>query len=104
MFANSPALNGIFIFIIGLLVVFLGMCVIVLFVTLAGKFFNKERKTETEEKPIVVEEVVDEPIAMVDDGDIPENIKVAIIAAITSYYFSATKSKCDFIVKKIKRL
>ncbi len=104
MFANSPALNGIFIFIIGLLVVFLGMCVIVLFVSLAGKFFNKDNKTTKVEEPIKVEEVVDEPITMVDDGDIPEDIKVAIIAAITSYYFSATKSKCDFIVKKIKRL
>lgn len=101
MFENIPWLNGLLVFIIGLLIVFLGIVIIVLFVQLAGKIFNKTETTVTTEET-VTEEVVEE--AVEESDDIPTNIKLAIIAAVTSYYFSESKPKCDFIVKKIKRL
>ena len=49
-------------------------------------------------------EKVEEPKVVVEEG-IPEKVKVAIIAAISAYYFnnSENKSNCDFVVKKIKR-
>lgn len=103
MFADSPALNGIFIFIIGIIVVFLGISIIILFVLLAGKIFNRQPKADKVEKTEKIEKVK-EAVVDVDDENIPEEIKVAIIAAITSYYFTNQKSKCDFVVKKIKRI
>ena len=104
MFENIPWLNGLLVFIIGLLIVFLGIVIIVLFVQLAGKIFNKTETTVTTEETVTeeTEEVVEE--AVEESDDIPTNIKLAIIAAVTSYYFSESKPKCDFIVKKIKRL
>ena len=99
--------NGALVFLVGLLVVFSGICIIVLSIILVGKVLTKlnlgettttTTETATELKEEVVEEVVEES-----DG-IPAEIKVAIIAAVTSYYFTEAKSKCDFIVKKIKRL
>lgn len=105
MFENIPWLNGLLVFIIGLLIVFLGIVIIVLFVQLAGKIFNKtETVTETTvtTEETATEEVVEETVE--ESDGIPTNIKLAIIAAVTSYYFSESKPKCDFIVKKIKRL
>ena len=51
-------------------------------------------------QPAAQQEVVVAPV--VEEG-IPEHIKVAIIGAITAYYFENNKSNCDFIVRKIKR-
>ena len=38
------------------------------------------------------------------DGETPLEVKAAIIAAISAYYFAESEKKCDFVVKKIKRL
>jgi Na+-transporting methylmalonyl-CoA/oxaloacetate decarboxylase gamma subunit len=103
MFENIPWLNGLLVFLIGMLVVFFGIAIIVLFVTIAGKIFNKaETTTTTTEVETVTEEVVEEAVA--DTDGIPAEIKVAIIAAVTSYYFTENKSQCDFVVKKIRRI
>lgn len=99
MFPDSPLLNGVFIFIIGVIVVFAGMYLIILCVKLAGKIFDSTSKPKT-----VVTEKTAEPEPAVVDDEIPDEIKVAIIAAITGYYFTEQKSKCDFVVKRIKRL
>ncbi len=102
---KMPAVTGgLYTFVLGLLVVFFGIAIIVVFVTIAGKIFStgeskevKQPKVEVE-KPVVLEKVV----APVDDGEVPDHIKVAIIAAISAYYEEA-KSNCDFVVKKIRR-
>lgn len=87
-----------FTFVMGVLVVFFGICVIILFVTLSGYLFNRQTK-----KP--KQEPVKEVIPTVNEDDIDEKVKVAIIAAISAYYFNNNESKkCDFVVKKIKRL
>ena len=91
-------------FLMGMLVVFAGMIIIVLSIVIVGKVIEKfnldgaEKTTPTETVTEVVEEVV------VEEEGIPTEIKVAIIAAVTSYYFTEQKSNCDFIVKKIRRL
>ena len=93
--------QGLFTFVLGMLVIFLGIAIIVIFVSLAGNVFNKSEKKETE-KP--KEKVVEETPVVVEEG-IPEHVKVAIIAAISAYYFNneESKSNCDFVVRKIKR-
>lgn len=92
--------QGLFTFVLGMLVVFLGIAIIVIFVSLAGNVFNKSEKKE-EVKSV---EVVEEAPVVVEEG-IPEHVKVAIIAAISAYYFNneESKSNCDFVVRKIKR-
>ena len=96
---------GLLTFILGLLVTFFGITVIVVFVTLAGKIFNrtvKEPKAKVEKKEVKVEAVKEET----QSDEIPDTVKAAIIAAISAYYFveEGSKSKCDFVVKRIKRI
>ena len=103
----EPVPGGLYTFVLGMLVVFLGIAVIVIFVSIAGKIFSSGETKEVKEpkqpkvkveKPVVVEKVE----APVDNGEVPDHIKVAIVAAITAYY-EEKKSNCDFIVKKIRR-
>ena len=100
----EPVPGGLYTFVLGMLVVFLGIAVIVVFVSIAGKIFSSGETKEPKqpkvkvEKPVVVEKVE----APVDNGEVPDHIKVAIVAAITAYY-EEKKSNCDFIVKKIRR-
>ncbi len=97
---DTPLVNGLFVFILGLLVVFLGMTIIVLAVTLFGKLFSikfkKKEKPSKEPKAEILP-------ATVEDNEVPEHVKAAIVAAITAYYFNQKSKPCDFVVKSIKR-
>ena len=96
--------QGLLTFFIGMLVIFLGIAIIVLCVTLAGKAFSAQK-----DKPIVKEEPKKEEVTKVASqpveisNDIPTHVKLAIIGAISAYYFENQKSNCEFVVKKIKR-
>lgn len=96
---DTPLGNGLFVFILGVLVVFLGMLIIVLSVTICGKIMNKPTEEKKEEVKV---EVASEP-APIQNEEIPDHIKAAIVAVISAYYFDR-KSTCDFKVKKIKRI
>ena len=97
---DIPVIDGLFVFILGFSIVFLGMVIIVLAVTLFGKIFSitktQPKKPKIETQPQVESNVLD------NEEEIPEYVKVAIISAISAYYLN-TNSKCDFVVKKIKR-
>lgn len=87
----------------GLVVVFVGMAIIILAVMLAGTIMSKataKKSAKAEKTPEVVPEVANSGA----DGEIPLEVKAAIIAAISAYYFAESEKKCDFVVKKIKRL
>ncbi|MGN1060462.1 MAG: OadG family protein [Candidatus Coproplasma sp.] len=93
---------------IGFLVVFAGILLIIFTIWLVGlimkktnnlEFLSKGKKTKTAEKK------VDEPVVATaqNDGDIPDEVKAAIIAAIMAYY-EEKQEKCEFTVKRIKRI
>ena len=94
---DNPVINGLFVFILGMVVVFLGMSIIVLFVSLAGKLFKAPKKE------VVVVETVEDDVVPASEDEIPVHVKAAIVAAISAYYFTESKFKCDFVVKRIKR-
>lgn len=91
----GPIENGLFVFVLGMIVIFTGMIIIILAVSLCGKLLNSPVK---EKKSVEVQQQIVE-----NDEDIEEHIKVAIVAVISQYYFNQ-KSTCDFKVKKIKRI
>jgi sodium pump decarboxylase gamma subunit len=100
--AMAPVFQGLYTMILGVAVVFLGIALIVLCVAIAGKFFNKPQtpkiKKLKEEKKEVIE-------VKAQDEQLPAHVKVAIVAAISAYYFNQEpQTKCDFVVKKIKRI
>ncbi len=104
LLANSPVEAGLLTFVLGLLVTFFGITVIVVCVAIAGKIFNKTPSSKKESKVNVkVEKPAPAPIQQSDE--VPEHVKVAIIAAISAYYYQdQPKSTCDFVVRRIKRI
>lgn len=99
---DVPVINGLFVFGLGMLVVFFGMIVIILSVSLCGKIMNKsnapEKKAEVKPEPIAMQ--TQAPVE--ESEEIPAHVKAAIVAAISAYYFNQ-KSNCDFVVRKIRR-
>ena len=94
--------------VIGLLVVFVGILVIIFIIWLVGLIMKKTNNLEflSKGKKKKVKEVkVEEPKATTvqDDGEIPDEVKAAIIAAIMAYY-EEKQEKCEFTVKRIKRI
>ncbi len=93
--------DGFLTILLGIFVVFLGMAIIVFFVWLFGVLFDKFVNKKVV-KPL--KEPVKQVETSADDGSIPEHVKVAIVTAVTAYYFNEPSKKCDFKVRKIKRL
>lgn len=101
-FAENAGIGG-FTFILGMVVIFFGMIILVLAVSLVGKIVSgaEEKKNATpvkEERKEIAQPVVSETV-----GDIPEDVKVAIIAAVTAYY-TESGAKNEFTVRKIKKI
>ena len=96
--------DGGLVFLMGMLVVFGGICIIVLSIYLVGKVIDKLDLDGTKKAAAVAETVTNDVVAdaAVDADGIPAEIKVAIIAAISAYYDNAAE-KCDFVVRKIRR-
>lgn len=95
--------TGLLTFFLGLLVTFLGMTILVLCVSGIGKLLSMkdERKAK---KPVTLPDLSEERPVSIDSDDIPDDVKVAIIAAISAYYSTAPAANNEFVVKKIKRL
>ena len=90
---------------IGFVVVLVGIVIIIFIIWLLGlilrktdnlAFLTKRRKKPEKKTQEAVPETVTE------DG-VPDEVKVAIIAAIMAYY-SEEKPECEFKVRRIKRL
>lgn len=85
---------------IGIGIVFIGIAIIVFILWLVGIIMKKTKGIELFKKKNRVQEV---SVAESSDGDIPDEVKVAIMAAIMAYY-SQENPKCEFKVKRIKRI
>ncbi|MCM1545584.1 MAG: OadG family protein [Clostridiales bacterium] len=93
---------------IGFLVVFVGIIIIIGIIWLVGlimrKTNNLEFLTKKREKKAKTEAVEKAPaVSSAQDDDIPDEVKAAIVAAIMAYY-QEREEKCEFTVKRIKRL
>lgn len=97
----SEFVSSLGVFGLGMLVIFSGILIIIGFVVLQklvlGLFSNdkKPKKQINIKQPEKVETV---------SNEIPMNIRLAIIAAISAYYDNNNNSVCEFKVKRIKRL
>ncbi len=102
---GERAASGGFTFLLGMIVVFGGMILLVLCVSGFGVLVNKiaEKGEKKSEKAKGKEQPAEKPIETTDDGSVPEEIRVAIIAAIAAYY-AESGSKNEFKVRKIKKL
>ena len=98
---------GLYVFVMGFIVVFLGMGVIIAVVSIIGKIMekvNKSRAKKAEEasansqtEAMLTQDTVSE------DSDEEARIRAAIVAVLTNYYFNQG-SNCEFKIKKIRRI
>ncbi len=90
---------------LGFAIVFLGIAFLILIVWLVGKCMGKTNgKKVSQSKPIPKEETA--PVAVrpkVENEEISEETVAILTAAIMAYY-EQNKPKCEFTVKRIKRI
>lgn len=92
---------------IGFIVVFAGIAFLILVVWAVGKVMAsangvKAPKKETVEKP-KKQEIVAESLAVTDTDAVSDETVAVIMAALMAYY-QKTNPKCEFTVKRIKRI
>ena len=90
---------------LGFVIVFVGIVLIILIIWFVGflmrktnnfAFLNKIKRKKKASEPVA-------EVSETNDGEIPDEIKAAIIAAIMAYY-TKEQPKCEFKVKRIKRI
>lgn len=94
--------EGAFYSVFGLLFVFVGIAVLILFFMALGyvmKKLNEREKKETEAARVMPQAITPNPE---EEGVTPE-VVAAITAALMAYYEQETV-KCDFVVRRIKKL
>ena len=89
---------------IGFLVVFAGIAFLILIVWLVGKLMTKTKGTSSvkKETPVVKNEPERIPAPMQSE-EVDEETVAAIMAALMAYY-EKNNPKCEFTLKRIKRI
>ena len=88
---------------LGFAVTFLGIVILIFFVWVYGKIIKSVQQGAAKKAEAKEESAAQATVAEVADGEIPVEVRLAIVAAIAAYY-EGEKSKCEFKVKRIKRL
>lgn len=97
---GSSIETGLFVLVLGMIVCFLGMALIVFVISGIGKIMTaaKNKKgTDGDSNAKKNDKAVNPSF-----NGVPEETVAAITAAIAAYY-SQSGSRCEFIVKKIKK-
>ena len=92
--------------VLGWLIVFLGICFLIGVVTLVNFLMKKANgKKSTQPKQVVKEEKPKEVVESVqaDSEAIPEEVVAVITAALMAYY-EQNNPKCEFTVRRIKKI
>ena len=90
---------------LGFVVVFLGISFLIFMVWLVGKVMSKSKGTKVssvKEIQTTNSEVI-QSLAVSEAEEISEETVAVIMAALTAYYEKANK-KCEFTVRRIKRI
>ena len=88
--------------IIGFAVVFVGIALLIAIVWLVGKILGGARQEEAQ--PTKVVPVVSAETTTHQDNDEVDEETVAVITAAIMAYYEQQGNRCDFIVKRIKRI
>ena len=102
-FTQESLVWGGFTVLLGIVVVFSGMALLVFCVAAVGSAITKAEKKANQSKNEEMKKLVEVTKFSDDENEIPEHVKVAIVAAIYAYY-ADSGVKNEFKVKKIKRI
>ena len=87
---------------IGILVVFAGIAFLILVVWLVGRLMKKTGNNVQKEKPVEKKENTPTPVSA-ESEEVDEETVAVIMAALMAYY-EKNNPKCEFTVKRIKRI
>lgn len=87
----------------GFAFVFIGIAVLIAILSGIGWIMRKAGKELPAVKQPEKEEVRPAPSASVEEAEVPDEVKAAIVAAIMAFY-ETEKPYCGFTVKRIKRI
>lgn len=86
---------------IGFAVVIAGIALLILIVWAVGKIMNRNQAhVQTKQREV---KAVQQEVAVADSSEISEETVAVIMAALTAYY-QTNNPKCEFTVKRIKRI
>lgn len=86
---------------IGFAVVFAGIALLILVVWAVGKIMNRNQApVQTKQREV---KAVQQEVAVADSNEINDETVAVIMAALTAYY-QTNNPKCEFTVKRIKRI
>ena len=86
---------------IGFAVVFAGIALLILVVWAVGKVMHRNQApVQTKQREVTA---VQQEVAIADNNEISEETVAVIMAALTAYY-QTNNPKCEFTVKRIKRI
>lgn len=95
---------GVFTFVLGLVIVFVGMALLVLCVSAVAKAFGRKEEKAVSEQ-VDEEELEAQPVIISDEAEVTdEKVRVAVIAAVLAYLDEGGTAKNEFVVRKIKKL
>lgn len=95
--------EGAFYAAFGFVFVFLGITLLILFFTLLGKLMDVINKKKVKKAELILPaEKPKEKKAEESDGISPE--VAAVISAAIAAYYEGSVSKCDFVVKRIRKI
>ncbi len=94
---------GLFTFVLGMLIVFVGMAVIVLVVDVIGKIMVAVKKKPADKKPEQKAIESGAPATPAANDEVTDEV-IAVITAAVSAILSEEKPHAEFVVKKIKKL
>ena len=87
---------------IGVLIVFIGILFLILVVSIIGKVFSL--KNQQKPTPKVEKEKTVPLLPQNKEDEIPEEVVAVIMASIMAYYQNENGTRCEFKVKRIKRI
>lgn len=86
---------------IGFTLVFAGIALLIVVVWAIGKFISRNNVPASKPAPVIPQ--VKQEVAAADGDEVNEETVAVIMAALTAYYQS-NNPKCEFTVKRIKRI
>ncbi len=97
---------GIFTFVLGMIVVFVGMALLVFCVSAVAKAMKGGKKNDAEKESSEDDDEEVLPVAIETETEevTDEKTRVAVIAAVLAYLSANGGVQNEFVVKKIKRL
>ena len=101
----KPEISEVLLYaLIGFLVVFMGIAFLVFMVWLVGELIKKATTNAKEKAGKLVQELPKETLPVSADSNEVDEETIAVITAALMAFYQANNPKCEFTVKRIKRV